>query len=293
MSAGSGPVGPGSLASVQDSLTCPNAARIYDYLLGGKDNLEVDRRVAREVARVAPFIVESVRANRAFLRRVVAFLAREGVSQFLDLGTGLPSAGNVHQVARRYRPDARVVYVDIDPVVLTHARALLVDDDQTTVAAGDVRDPDAILADPVVRGHLDFTRPVGVLMVALLHFLRDQEDPAGVVAAFRDALAPGSFVVISQVADLPDSPTGSPAEDPDRALATRQAARLYQELAAPLTLRSREQIAALFDGLVLVEPGLVTVPEWRPPRVRPRRGRARVLPVLGGVGHLPEAGDTW
>jgi hypothetical protein len=157
------------------------------------------------------------------------------------------------------------------------------------VIAGDVRDPDTILTHPVVRAHLDLTRPTAVLMVALLHFLDDQEDPAGVVAAFRDALAPGSFVAISQVADLPDSPP----EDPDRVLATRQAAKLYQELATPLTLRSPEQIAALFDGLVLVEPGLVPVPAWRPPRARPRRARARVLPVLGGVGHLPaEAGDT-
>jgi O-methyltransferase involved in polyketide biosynthesis len=284
-----GPVGPGSLGAVQELLACPNAARIYDYLLGGKDNLEVDRRVAREVARVAPFVVESVRANRAFLRRVVAFLAREGISQFLDLGTGLPSAGNVHQVAQRCRPDARVVYVDIDPVVLTHARALLVDDDRTTVVAGDVRDPDTILTDPVVRAHLDLTRPTAVLMVALLHFLDDQEDPAGVVAAFRDALAPGSFVAISQVADLPDSLV----EDPGRVLATRQAAKLYQELATPrFTVRSPEQIAALFDGLVLVEPGLVPVPAWRPPRARPPRARARVLPVLGGVGHLPVSGGA-
>jgi hypothetical protein len=154
-------------------------------------------------------------------------------------------------------------------------------------------------------------------MVALLHFLDDQENPAGVVAAFRDALAPGSYLAISQVADLPDNPAGCPAgspagsptgsppggptgsptgslvEGPDRVLATRQAARLYQELAAPrFTVRSREQIAALFDGLVLVEPGLVPVPAWRPSRVRP--GRARVLPVLGGVGHLPtEAGEAW
>jgi SAM-dependent methyltransferase len=170
--------------------------------------------VAAGVGRLIPVRCRA-RADRLTpQRRVVTFLAREGVSQFLDLGTGLPSAGNVYQVARRYRPDARVVYVDIDPVVLTHARALLVDDDRTTVVAGDVRDPGAILAHPLVRGHLDFRRPVGVLMVVLLHFLGDQEDPAGVVAAFRDALAPGSFVVISQAADLP----GSPADSPDRVL---------------------------------------------------------------------------
>jgi O-methyltransferase involved in polyketide biosynthesis len=182
-----------------------------------------------------------------------------------------------------------VVYVDIDPVVLTHARALLACDDRTTVVAGDVRDPDAILTDPVVRAHLDLTRPTAVLMVALLHFLDDQEDPAGVVAAFRDALAPGSFVAISQVADLPDSLV----DDPGRVLATRQAAKLYQELATPrFTVRSPEQIAALFDGLVLVEPGLVPVPAWRPPRARPPRARARVLPVLGGVGHLPVSGGA-
>jgi SAM-dependent methyltransferase len=246
------------------------------WLVGGKDNFAADREVADRVARVAPWAVTGARANRSFLKRAVSYLAREGITQFVDVGAGLPSAGNVHEVAQRFQPDARVCYIDNDPVVLTHARALLAG--ETTIAvAGDARDPQAILADPAVRAHIDLQRPAAVLFVAILHFLRTEDDPAAVVAAFRDALAPGSFVVISHVADLPDSHT-----DPERADATREAAKLYEDLAAPFVLRSQEAIAGLFAGFDLVEPGLVAANEWRPPRGRP----GPAVPVLAGVGRL-------
>jgi hypothetical protein len=251
-------------------------ARVYNRWLGGKDNFAADRDVADHVARIAPWAATGARANRSFLRRAVSFLAGQGITQYVDVGAGLPSAGNVHEVAQRLQPDARVCYLDNDPVVLTHARALLAG--QTTIAvAGDARDPHAILADPAVRAHIDFGRPAAVLFVAILHFLRNEDDPAGAVAAFRDALAPGSFVVISHVADLPDGPTES-----ERVDATREAVKVYEDLAAPFVLRSREEIAGLFAEFDLVEPGLVAANEWRPQRGRP----GPPVPVLAGVGRL-------
>lgn len=256
-------------------------ARVYNRWLG-KDHFAADRAAADQVARVAPWAVTGARANRSFLRRAVSFLARQGITQYLDIGTGLPSAGNVHEVAQRFRPDARVCYLDNDPIVLAHARALLAG--QTTIAvAGDARDPQTILADPAVRTHLDLERPVAVLFIAVLHFLRGEEDPAAVVAAFREALAPGSFVVISHVADLPDGHT-----TPERANATREAVKLYEDLAAPFVLRSRQEIAGLFTGFDLIEPGLVGAHEWRPTRGRP----GPQVPVLAGVARLPRAAPS-
>jgi SAM-dependent methyltransferase len=253
-------------------------ARVYDYWLGGKDNFAADRRAGDQVAQQAPWVVAGARANRAFLRRAVTHLARLGVDQYLDIGSGLPTAANVHQIAARHRPGARVAYLDNDPVVLAHARALLARDRHTIAERGDARDPQAILTNPTVRAHLDLTRPVAVLFVAVLHFLTPEDDPAGVVAAVRDALAPGSFIVISHVADLPDQ-----QQTAGRAEATRKAADLYADLAAPFTLRAPDQLADLFTGLDLIDPGLVGVHAWRPPRDRP----LPPVPVIGGVGALP------
>jgi SAM-dependent methyltransferase len=263
--------------------TAPNAARIYDSWLGGKDNLGVDRQVAKEVAQAAPFVVEGARANRAFLRRAATHLARAGIDQFLDLGSGLPTSPNVHEIAQRINPNVRVVYLDRDPVVLVHARALLAHD-LTIAVPGDIRDPHTILADPEIRAHLDFDRPIGLLLVAVLHFLTEQEKPTQIVAAFRDALAPGSHLVLSHVADLgdreqPDSPQAAP-----RVEATRHAAQVYESLAGPFTLRTAPEIEALFDGFELIPPGVVPAHEWRPERGRP----TREVPILAGVGRLAE-----
>jgi SAM-dependent methyltransferase len=254
------------------------AARVYDVWTGGKDHLSADRAAAEQVAARAPWVVAGARANRAFVQRVVRFLATSGIRQYLDVGCGLPSAGAVHEVARQHRPGARVVYVDHDPLVLVHARALLADP-STAVAAGDVRDPHALLADPVVRSHLDLRQPVAVLLTALLHFIDDEDDPRGIVATFRDTLVPGSYLVLSHAADLPDLP-GQPARAED----SREAAQVYRELAGPFTLRTRAEVEALFDGWELVEPGLVGAHEWRPRRGRP----GPPVPLLAGVGRLPE-----
>jgi hypothetical protein len=269
-------------ASAALDATTPNAARIYDSWLGGKDNFGVDRQVASEVAQAAPFVVEGARANRAFLRRAVTHLARAGIDQFLDLGSGLPTSPNVHEIAQEINRDVRVVYLDRDPVVLVHARALLARD-RTIAVAGDIRAPHAILTDPEIRVHLDFDRPIGLLLVAVLHSVTEQEKPAQIVAAFRDALAPGSYLVLSHVADLGNQERPTSVPDPARAAATRDAARVYESLAGPFTLRTQTEIEALFDGFELIPPGVVPAHQWHPGRRRPTRG----VPILAGGGHLP------
>lgn len=230
-----------------------NPARIYDALLGGKDNFPADRAAAHELLNVAPQARRGARENRAFLQRAVRFLAGEaGIRQFLDIGTGLPNVGNVHQIAQAVAPDARVAYVDNDPVVHTHASALLADNTTTVAVLGDLREPGAILDHPDVRRVVDFARPIAVLLVAVLHFIRDEEDPAGIVGRLRDAMAPGSFLVVSHA-------TG----DFHPQIAAK-VAEVYQRASAPLVLRDRAQVARLFDGFDLVAPGLVEPASWHP-----------------------------
>jgi SAM-dependent methyltransferase len=246
-------------------------ARIYDAWLGGKDNFWVDREVAARVAQVAPLVVSGVRANRAFVRRAVRFLAESGITQFVDLGSGLPTADNVHEVAGRITSQAKVAYVDNDPVVLVHARALLADSSRTIVVEGDIRESDRILADDRLREHIDFRRPVAVLFAAILHFVADDDDPARIVNTFRDVMAPGSALIVSHVVAGQD--------DDERDIATRQGARIYSEAAAPFAVRTRDQVARLFDGFHLVPPGLVAADLWR------RAGNGKVAaPILAGVG---------
>ncbi len=224
----------------------PNPARIYDALLGGKDNFPADRAAVEEILAAAPQARQGARENRAFLHRAVRFLAAEaGIRQFLDIGTGLPTQGNVHQVAQATAPDARVVYADHDPVVHAHANALLADHTTTIAVLADLRAPEMILGHPEVRRVLDFAQPVALLLVAVLHFVRDEEDPAGLVARLREAMAPGSFLVVSHAtADF----------HPEVAAKVTD---VYRRASAPLVLRSRNQIARLFDGFDLLAPGLV------------------------------------
>ncbi|MFD9939290.1 SAM-dependent methyltransferase [Nonomuraea sp. NPDC059023] len=225
----------------------PNAARLYDYYLGGKDNFPADRAAAEKILRVAPELRAAARANRAFLGRAVRHLSGQGITQFLDIGTGLPTQGNVHEVAP---PGARVAYVDNDPVVLVHARALLALDSDTSVVHGDLRHPEEILKDGELG--IDFDRPVGILLVAVLHFVARSEDPGRIIATLRDAMAPGSYLVLSH------------GTSDARAAAVTKGTEVYQNSASPLTLRSRDEIAALFDGFAMEEPGVVWLPEWRP-----------------------------
>ncbi|MEU8400269.1 SAM-dependent methyltransferase [Nonomuraea sp. NPDC048892] len=230
----------------------PSVARLYDYFLGGKDNFAADRAAAEKILEVAPELPAAARANRAFLGRAVRHLARNGITQFLDLGTGLPAPGNVHEVAQEVDPGARVVYVDHDPVVLVHARALLEGQGGTTVVHGDLREPGAILREPGVLEAIDFGRPLGVLLVAVMHHLADSDRPGEVVAALREAVAPGSFLVMSH------------GTSEARPAAVERCTEVYRSAGLPLTPRDRDEIGALFEGFELVDPGLVWLPQWRP-----------------------------
>jgi hypothetical protein len=253
----------------------PNVARIYDYFLGGKDNFAADREAGEQILRVSPEVRSTLRANRSFLGRVVRFLAGEaGITQFIDLGAGLPTQENVHTVAMAVNPAARVVYVDSDAVVLAHARALLASDNHATVTSADLREPAAVLADADLLGLIDLTRPVAVLMFAVLHFVGLDEDAPAITAKYRDMVAPGSYLAMS----LGTTDGVDPAKIAD-------AQRVYRSATAQLTYRSRAQIEQLFDGFEMIKPGLVRLPRWRPARASAARAeQAGSEWMLGGVG---------
>jgi S-adenosyl methyltransferase len=256
----------------------PNAARIYDYFLDGKDNYPADREVAEQVVAIAPVARHLVHDNRAFLRRVVRFLTREaGIRQFIDLGSGLPTQGNVHEIAQAIAPDARIVYVDNDPMVVTHSRALLAGDNTLAIQA-DLREPDAILDHPEVRELIDFDQPVALLLLAILHFIGDDEDPLGIVARFRHSLPAGSYLAISH--GTRDIPVRSDMSAEEMAEMGARVERLYQQTTASILTRTRAQVERFFDGLDLVDPGLVEIQLWRPD------GARSSLPggFYGGVG---------
>jgi len=253
----------------------PNAARIYNYFLGGKDNFAVDREAAQKMLAVLPGTVDACRDNRAFLQRAVRFLAGEaGIRQFLDIGAGLPTMGNVHEVAQEVAPDARVAYVDYDPVVLSHARALLATNPNVIVVEGDLRQPEAILADASLRELIDFSQPVALLLVAVLHFVSDRERPHEVVRALVDALPPGSYLALAQ---------STPDDVPDEVTEAMKSA--YTNASAQVTPRPFEEVARFFDGLAPIDPGVVDVTRWRPdlPPARPSGKAGRQSLVYGGV----------
>ena len=249
--AGNRPAEAVAVGGIDTSVAHP--ARVYDYWLGGKDNFAADREAAERVLAVTPGLRFRVRANRAFLARAVRYLAGEaGIRQFLDIGTGIPSANNTHEVAQAVAPEARVVYVDNDPIVLAHARALLASSPQgaTQYVEGDLRDAGPILR--AAAGTLDFTRPVALMLLGILHLIQDSEDPYAIVAGLMTTLPPGSYLAISH-----------PAIDINAAQAEAQ--RRYNErVSTPQTLRTRAQVAGFFDGLDLVPPGLTYVHAWRP-----------------------------
>jgi hypothetical protein len=255
--------------------TKPNVARTYDYFLGGKDNFAADRQAGEQILRISPEVRSTLRANRSFLGRVVRYLATEaGITQFIDLGTGLPTRENVHQVAQAANPAAKVVYVDNDAVVLAHARALLAADENTTVTRADLRKPAEVLADSELLRLLDLSQPTAVLMMAVLHFVGENEGAPGIVAQYRDAMAPGSYLAMS----LGTTDGVDPAKIAD-------AKRVYRAATAQLTYRSRAQIEQLFDGFDLVEPGLVRLPQWRPDSELAARAEQQGSEwMLGGVG---------
>ncbi len=252
-----------------------NPARVYDYWLGGTHNFLADQDMGRSIAAVEPNVRLIARANRAFIGRAVRFLAAAGIRQFLDIGSGIPTQGNVHEVAQRADPAARVVYADIDPVAIAHSKAILAADPNAAVIDGDVRDPDQVLGHSVTRQLIDFTQPVGLLLAAVLHFISDLDDPAGCVAALRDRLAPGSYLVLAH------------ATDESQAVA-KAAEKVYQSgVPSEGRIRSRAEIMALFAGFDLVEPGLVYLPQWRPDAPEDVPDDPSSVWFLAGVGRKP------
>ncbi|RAY16156.1 hypothetical protein DPM19_04325 [Actinomadura craniellae] len=229
-----------------------SAARVYDYYLGGTHHFPADRELAEQVISLLPKTPAIMRANRAFLRRAVTFCAATGIDQFLDLGSGIPTSGPVHEVARDIRPDARVVYVDSDEVAVAHARELLRDDPQTTVLHADLREVERVMGAPELHGLLDLERPVAVLLLSVLQFVPDEDDPAGVVAAYRDRIAVGSHLVLSHATAEGLTEQASAITD------------LYARSENPIRYRPTEQVRRMFEGFGLVEPGLVHLPQWRP-----------------------------
>jgi SAM-dependent methyltransferase len=241
-----------SWTSAGVDLEHPSVARVYDYYLGGSHNFAVDRRTARRAIELWPELPLIMQTNRAFLRRSVRYLVSQGITQFLDIGSGIPTEGNVHEVAQVASPDARVVYVDIDPVAVAHSRAILAGNDRADVVQADLRDVAAILGDPRTSRLIDPAQPLGVLMVFILHFFPDEADAASIVAQYRKVMAPGSHLVLSHA-----SHQGPPDQ-------VRPLTEHYRRTTAPLTMRTRLEIEGLLGGFEPVAPGLVFLPLWRP-----------------------------
>jgi hypothetical protein len=269
---GSAAPGPGRPLATYASVA--HVARVYDYLLGGKDNFAADREAAEQAMRINPDIVFTARANRAFLVRTTSYLARQaGLRQFLDIGTGMPTNRNIHEVAQSIAPRSRVVYVDHDPIVLTHARALLTSAPEgvTDYLEADLREPGKILAEAAQT--LDFSRPVAIMLIAVLHLILDRDDPYDLVGQLVDAAVPGSYVVISHA-----------ASDLDTGAMISMTNRLNELMAQQAVPRTHREVAAFFAGLDLVEPGLVRIPEWRPASVSDTAVRAQ---MWGAIGRKP------
>ncbi len=256
--------------------TQPHIARVYDYLLGGKDNFAADRAVADRIIASMPAVQVGVRAQRDLLGRVVRYLVGEaGIRQLLDIGSGLPTAENVHEIAQRIEPAARVVYVDNDPVVLSHAQAILVDNRVTFAAEGDLRDPAALLAEPEVRDHLDWDEPIGLLLCGTLHYVLDEEKPAEIVKALYRELPAGSYVFIHHMLDSDDSDSAMLQAEMQKGLGRTK-------------FRTFAEINELFAGLELIEPGVVLVPDWRPDPGTPAVADHPVLKLAAaGVARKP------
>jgi trans-aconitate methyltransferase len=255
--------------------TKPHPARIYDYWLGGKDNFTVDREVAQQVIEVFPGIIPGVRAQRAFLGRAVRYLVGEaGITQFLDIGTGLPAAGNTHEVAQKAAPQSRIVYVDNDPMVLAHARALLISTREGACAYidADLRDVDMILYE--AKATLDFSRPVGIVLLGVIQFIDDREDPHAIIGRLLEAVPSGSYLVL-----------GQPAADVYSEKMTEAQARFRRQVGGPAVVRTHTQVLSFFDGLEMIEPGVVQLPQWRPdPGDEPYTDP---VPFWCGVGRKP------
>jgi len=245
------PYGPREL-----NLDAPSAARAYDYFLGGSHNYAADREFAHQVQQIVPWVANVARLNRSFLWRAVRFMTDAGIRQFLDLGSGIPTVGNVHEIAQQQCPGARVIYVDYEPVAYHHAQSLLADNPDADIIMADIRDPDTILHHPKTLELLDFDQPLGLLVVGVLLFIGPQDQPEQLIRTYRQKLAPGSYLAISHLAD----------EHADPQLREQVAALVaaYQQANEHVYVRTREQIATWFEGMDLLDPGICFLPDWRP-----------------------------
>jgi hypothetical protein len=253
--------------------TKPSVARVYDAVLGGKDNFAVDRAVAAQSIKAMGDEGKGARLNRDILGRAVRYMVGQGIDQFLDLGSGLPTVQNTHQIAQAANPAARVVYVDNDPSVRIHGHALLADDASTIVVLADVREPDTILHRPEITSFLDFTMPIGLILNAVIHHILDEENPRALVDTYKAALAPGSYVQITHFSNA--SPEARAME------------KVFQKSLGRGKVRSRPEITSFFDGLEIIEPGVVFIPEWRPDEVVTYPLDLGGLMMICGVGRKP------
>jgi hypothetical protein len=270
----SGSTAPGPDRPLASYPSVAHVARVYDYLLGGKDNFAVDREAAEQAMRINPDVASAARANRAFGIRTTSYLVNQaGIRQFLDIGTGMPTNNNIHEVAQSFAPESRIVYVDRDPIVLTHARALLTSAPEgvTDYLEADLREPEKILAEAAQT--LDFSRPVAIMLIAILHLILDRDDPYDLVSQLVNAVVPGSYVVISHA-----------ASDVDTGTMIGMASRVNELMAQQSVPRTHREVACFYAGLDLLEPGLVRVPEWRPASVSDSAAPAR---MWGAVGRKP------
>ncbi len=259
-------------------LSRPSAARVYDYFLGGAHNFEIDRQLAEQIASMTPNLAGTMRAGREFLRRAVRVLLHEGIDQFLDIGSGIPTVGNVHEVAQAVNPNARIVYVDIDPVAVAHSRELLLGNDRTGVIHADLRGPEQILAQARELKLLDFDRPMGILLAGVVHFIGDDDRPGDLLATLRAAAAPGSCLVLSH----------STFEDQPQEMLDAQ--RLSARTDTEITLRSRAEITGFFGDWTLLEPGVVHMPLWRPDSASDVDDNPAQFGAFGGVARHDQPG---
>jgi SAM-dependent methyltransferase len=264
-----------SWAPLDVDVNQPSIARVWDWFLGGAHNFAVDREVGEKMLKAMPEGPQMARTNRMFLRRAVRFCVAAGVTQFLDIGSGIPTAGNVHEIAQQANPRCRVVYADLDPVAVAHTRRMLAGDPRYSVLQADLREPERILAAPELRDTLDLDQPVALLMIAVLHFVHDSDDPGGILARYRDALAPGSYLAIAHGSrNIDDIP-------PER---LQVAQTHYEHSVAEVSLRSQPEVEAFFAGFTLEDPGVVWLQQWRPEH--PEGINDPVAPHVGygGVG---------
>jgi len=232
----------------------PSISRIWDWFLDGSHNFAVDREVAAKMLEVMPEGPRMAQASRAFLRRAVRACVEAGITQFLDIGSGIPTVGNVHEIAQSINPECRVVYVDVDTVAVSHTRQILAGNERATVIRADLREPDKILAAPEVRNMLDFTQPIALMLIAILHFVSDDDDPRGVIGRFAEEFVPGSHLVIAHGSRNTE---GMPSDN------LHTARELYERTVAQVSLRSRPEVIGLFEGWDLLYPGVVWIPQWR------------------------------